>query len=189
MIRPVTLYLTVLAVLAASSVWLLREVRSTLEAGAPARIETPPLVVDRYLARAMDPDGRPEYTLEGPRFIEQPAGRGSHLERPRLTLYRNRAPAWTIDAEEAWVSPDGDLIRLEAGVVARRSGSAGQHPLVITTREVLVEPGTGLAETAAPARLETPGAELTAVGVRAFLDQDRIHLLSQVRGFYDPKTP
>ena len=68
----------------------------------------------------------------------------------------------------------------------RRERPATGHP---DYRDVLVRPDSRYAETAAPARAVTPGGELRAVGVRAYLDQERLELLSEVRGVCESPKP
>ena len=67
-----------------------------------------------------------------------------------------------------------------------RTTTSGKLPVTVTTRDVLVHRADRYAETAAPVRAVTPDGEFRAVGARAWLDQERLELLSEVRGSYEP---
>ena len=57
---------------------------------------------------------------------------------------------------------------------------------MLTTRDVQIRLADRYLETAAPVKAVMPGGELRAVGARVWLDQERLELLSEVRGFYEP---
>jgi hypothetical protein len=62
--------------------------------------------------------------------------------------------------------------------------------MTITTRDVLVDPLSTLCRNRrAGAGMVTPDGEFSAIGARAWLDQQRLELLSEVRGFYAPPKP
>jgi lipopolysaccharide export system protein LptC len=94
-----------------------------------------------------------------------------------------------LRAEWGWVAADRQTLLLEGEVVVDRTTESGQLPVTLFTRDLRVRPAERYVETAAPARAVTPGGELRAVGARAWLDQGRVELLSEVRGVYEPLQP
>jgi lipopolysaccharide export system protein LptC len=87
------------------------------------------------------------------------------------------------------MSANNDLIKLQQQVSLVRPAADGKQPIVITTRDVAVRPNEGFAETAAAVRAETPNGVLEGVGLKAYFREEKIRLLSQVRGSYVPPKP
>ncbi len=185
---PGVLYIVGLALLAASSYGLLRWVESSLREPAPAESQAPVLTVDQIRAVRLNDAGLREYVLEAPRLTQLPGQLGTWIERPVLDWYHadGRIREWRLLAERGWVAADNQLVRLDGEVVMTRTAESGKSPATIITRDVLVRPAEGQAETAAPARAVTPGGDMRAIGLRAFLDEERLELLSEVRGVYEP---
>lgn len=181
------LYLGALAILAALSGWFLATVESSLRHQARADSQAPLLVMERFTATRMDERGRRQYTLQAPRLIQLPGDQGTRVERPAMDGYRpDQEKLWMARAGSGWIAPDNRRVRLDDGVSVTRTGAGGLPPLELTTAEVWLHPKEGFAESDRPARLETPGGVLTAVGFKVWLDQQRVELLSDVRGTYAP---
>ncbi len=184
------LYLGALAVLAALSGWFLATVESTLRHQARADSQAPLLVMEHFIATRMDELGQRQYTLQAPRLTQLPGDQGARVEQPAMDGYRpDQKKLWMVRAGSGWVAPDNRRIRLDDGVSVTRTAAADQPPLELTTAEVWLHPKESYAESDQPARLETPGGVLTAVGFKVWLDQQRVELLSDVRGTYAPPKP
>lgn len=182
------LSLTGLAVLAGLSYGLLRWVESSLREPAPAESQAPVLTVERFRAVRLNIAGMREYVVEAPRLWQLPGQGGIEIERPTLDWYQpnGRIREWRLQADQGWIAADNQSVRLDGEVVMSRGAESGKPPVTVTTRDVLVRLDERQAETTAPARAVTPGGELRAVGLRAFLDEERLELLSEVRGVYEP---
>lgn len=182
-------YLGILAVLAALSTWLLSTVESSLREETVPHTKAPTLYMDHFLATRMNAQGTREYTLASPHVVQLPDQQGTRLEQPVMTVFQDQVSTWMIQAEHAWIAPDNALIRLEQAVSIVRPASSGKPPMTITTRNLLLRPEQGFAETSEPARMETPGGLVTAKGLKAFLHTQQLELLSKVRGIYEPSAP
>ncbi|HCK81986.1 MAG TPA: LPS export ABC transporter periplasmic protein LptC [Candidatus Competibacteraceae bacterium] len=181
-------YLAGLLLLAGLSYGALRWVENAMRAAAPAESQAPVLTVERFRAVRMNLAGLREYVLEAPRLNQLPGQRGTQIERPVLDWYQpdGETREWRLRADQGWIAADQKTMRLEGAVVMTRAADSGKAPVEVTTRDVLIRPADRYAETVAPARAVTPGGELRAVGVRAYLDRERLELLSEVRGYYAP---
>ncbi|MBL8259731.1 MAG: LPS export ABC transporter periplasmic protein LptC [Candidatus Competibacteraceae bacterium] len=177
-----------LVLLAGLSYGLLRWVENSMREAVPPESQDPILIIDRFRAVRMNAAGLREYVVEAPRLTQLPGPLGTRIERPVLDWYQpdGETREWRLQAERGWVAADQKTIRLEGAVVMTRAADSGKTPVEVTTRDLLVRPGERYAETAAPARAVTPGGELRAVGVRAYLDREQLELLSEVRGHYEP---
>lgn len=187
--RQGLVYLGILALLAAVSTWFLSTVESSLRDETIANAEAPILYMDHFLATRMNAQGFREYTLAAPHMVQLSGQQGSRLEQPEMNVFQDQTLSWVIRAKQAWVAPDTELIRLEQAVSITRPASSGKQPVTVTTRNLLLYPEQGFAETAEPARMETPNGWMTALGLKAYLDTEQLELLSTVRGIYEPSTP
>jgi lipopolysaccharide export system protein LptC len=135
--------------------------------------------------------GLRESVIEAPQLAQLPNHLGTRIEQPVLDWYQpdGQTREWRLQAEQGWVAADQQSVRLEGEVKMVRTADSGKPPMTITTRDVLVRPDERYAETAAPTRAVTPHGEFRAVGVRAWLDQERLELLSEVRGVYESPKP
>lgn len=183
--RLLTLAALLLAVLL--STWLAYRDTQRTAGGNSATDQEPVLVIDGVRAVRMNEQGLREYTLVTPRLRNLPGKQGTWLEQPTLETFREGVVReWLIEAERGWIAPDKALIRLEGAVAMTRLASSGRPPVVIHTRDVSIRPQQDYAETAAPARAETPDGVLTGTGLQAYMDSGQLHILSQVRGYYVP---
>lgn len=181
--------LGVLLALALLSSWFLRTLESTLETVARAP-SGPPLTMVNVQAMRMTEAGVREYTIATPELVQLPDAGGTQLSHPRVDVYRDGSVRdWLLRAEGGWVAPDNNRIRLQRTVVLVKPGIAGQQPVVITTRDVDIYPERDLVESASPVRIRTPEAVMEGVGFRVFVKENRLELLTDVRGSYVPAKP
>jgi lipopolysaccharide export system protein LptC len=185
------LSLTGLALLAGLSYGLLRWVESELRESVPVESQEPVLIIERFRAVRLNIAGLPESVIEAPRLAQLPNRRGARIEQPALDWYQpeGQIREWRLQAEQGWVAADRQSVHLEGEVTMVRTAESGKPPMTITTHDVWVRLGERYAETAAPTRAVTPNGEFRAVGVRAWLDQERLELLSEVRGVYESPKP
>lgn len=181
--RPALLgTLTVVAVLSA---WLAS--RAPEEEARPV---APPAHVPEYFARnlrstTMDAQGRPARSLETPSLTRFLDDQTSELESPVLRVYQDGEPPWVIRSERAWVSPDGDTLRLLGKVKITRDAAPGIRPVEVDTTNLLVRRKDDYAETDDFATLVSQNSWASGVGVQAWLGKEnRIRLLSKARGHY-----
>lgn len=177
-----------LLALAGLSYGLWRWVENSMRETAPAESQAPVLIVDRFRAVRMSAAGLREYVIEAPRLAQLTGQLGTRIEQPVLDWYQpdGETREWRLQADQGWVAADQKTVRLEGEVVMTRAAESGKTPFKVITRDILIRPAERYAETAAPALALTPGGELRAVGVRAYLDREQLELLAEVRGYYEP---
>ncbi len=71
-----------------------------------------------------------------------------------------------------------DRVRVE------RSDASGQ-PLILTTTRLTVRPDENYAQTSQPVRIEAKSGVTTGTGMKAYMDKNQTHLLSNVRGYHE----
>jgi len=184
-------YLAMLALLAGLSYSLLRWVESGLREPELAKSQDPVMIIERFQAVRLNSAGLREYVIKAPQLAQLPNQLGVRIAWPVLDWYQpdGQTREWRLQAEQGWVAEDHQTVRLEGAVTMTRLAASGKPPMTVTTRDMLIRPGERSVESAAPTRAITPGGELRSVGVRAWLDQERLELLSKVRGTYEPPKP
>ncbi|PWV61801.1 LPS export ABC transporter periplasmic protein LptC [Plasticicumulans acidivorans] len=180
------LALLLLAILAGLSGWFLNELERELRDPGKRDDTTPVVVAANFFSTQMNVEGLRSYTLSGPHLEQLPGDRGTFVTQPIAHTFEVGQPIWEIHAETGWVAPRNEVIDLRGAVRAERPASTGQLPLVLETRNVRLIPSKNYAETAEPAHITSPDGVVDAVGFRVWLDEDRVELISQVRGTYAP---
>jgi lipopolysaccharide export system protein LptC len=108
------------------------------------------------------------------------------MTEPKLTLHSADSPPWTIIADTGKASDNGNLIQLWDNVQLWQINAQGQKS-ELTTPYLVVKPEQQYAETDKPVKIVSPGNTTNAVGMKAYLQTDTIHLLSNVRSIHEPQ--
>jgi lipopolysaccharide export system protein LptC len=183
-------YVVCVLLLAFLSGWLLFSVESSLRIDQSQDNRAPTLWVDNFQAVSTNEQGLRQYTLAAPHLIQLPERQGTRIEHPRFEALRDgQVREWLVHAQRGWLAADNRTLHLEDGVTLIRPAGGDEPPVTITTQHVLVYPKQGLVETDAAVRAETPGGVLDATGLRANWNEERVELLSAVRGVYAPPRP
>lgn len=189
LLRPALVLIVVL--IAGLSWWL----RDATPREAPATTTRGERIIDYHVTGLdvvrMTAQGKPAHRLVAQRaqhFVDDDT---TQLLKPRLTVFQDQSPPWEIDADDALVSADGELVLLNGAVLIERAGDADDRPMRIVTRNLRVQPGEDYAETDEKVRVRSQSDWLDATGMQAWLrPPSRLKFLSEVTGFYvpDPAT-
>lgn len=176
-----------IAAAALFSSWLYHQ--STLQkAASDARQRHDP---DAYITdfdlSTLDAQGQLKHRLWAQRMLHYPDDDSTELSAPYMELYRPDKPTWKLRAERGWVSRGGNEIRLRDQVEIHRPAALGLRPADITTSKLDAFPERDLVETDAEITYRSTGLEVKSVGMRAYLDQGRVELLSRVRATHQPQ--
>ena len=112
------------------------------------------------------------------------------IEAPQVVLFDADAdagaPPWQISAEHGRSNADGSELKLWSQVKIWRQLSGGEKS-ELSTSELVVKPDAQYAETDKPVMISAAGGTTRALGMKAYLEQHRIELLSNVRGVHEAK--
>jgi len=172
------------ALLAALAWWGLAE-REPAPRRAPATVEEPRATyyAQDFEVLVTDGEGQPEYRVRAPRgayFEERDLWR---FTEPRWWVYRDDGPPWRGRAERGRSWQDGERASLSGDVRLRHQDPGGET--LLRTEHLELEPPRSYAETDRLVIITGPDYELRGVGGRAWLEEERMELLSQVRGHHD----
>ncbi len=175
------LVLLVAAIATGWSAWKMRGTEAPAEGGG---------LRSDYVLRDFDlmvlgKDGTESLRVQAPE-LQRREDESMDLVQPVFLAPAEPGP-WKLSAERGWISPDGELLRLE-GNVAGDSDPASATPTTFRTASLELLPSQDLARTAQPVQLTQPGITQTGTGMEANLKTRQYRLLSQVRTRYEPSA-
>lgn len=153
----------------------------------PAQI-LPDYTMTTLHTRRFDETGRIVRDLKATRLDHYPDARGSLMDQPFLTVRAESGSPWLIRAKRGNSPPGEQEIFLKDDVRIDRAASARNVELALTTPAMRVVPDDDFAETAEAVSIRTPGGQTMGVGMKAYLAQEQLNLLANVRGQYEPKS-
>ena len=112
-----------------------------------------------------------------------PQGDFTLVNNPDMTLFRKGSP-WNIISKEGHISPDGKIITLTKDVKLR--GGTPEQPLQMETQSITILPDKNLAKTKQKVLIINNSGRINAKGMNAYLDENRMELLSNVKVRHDP---
>ncbi|WJW74857.1 LPS export ABC transporter periplasmic protein LptC [Thiohalobacter sp. IOR34] len=185
------LQLGLLSAAALLSWWIYQQASRPPQQAAGDERHVPDAFMEDFTASTLDAEGRLQHRLWAERSVHYADDDSSELSRPRLELYRPDGPPWRVRSRQGWLSGGGREVRLDGQVVIRRAAPPGGRPVEARTERLLLWPERDYAESPVAVSYLTTGLRVEAVGMRAYLDQERLELLSRVRARYQPgkRTP
>ncbi len=126
-------------------------------------------------------DGQLDYSLKADKLEHIKTSDITLLDKPDLLLYRNNEQPWHVQSLLGEVSPKGEQVELIDNVRIERPDAQGR-PTLLTTSRLSVFPDKEYAQTQQAVRIEAANGVTTAKGMKAYLNEGRMLLLSNVRG-------
>jgi lipopolysaccharide export system protein LptC len=146
--------------------------------------------VDYYAINAhtvqFNPQGLIQYDLTADKVEHMKVSEITYLTTPDLHMYRGTPYPWHVQSVTAEVNPDGTQVELVDNVRVIRT-DAKNRQTIITGPRMTVFPQKQYAQTERDVRIESAGSVTTATGMKAYLKDSRMNLLSNVRGQYEAR--
>ena len=181
-------YITILLLvilIAAFSNWLLRSFE-TEPLGIKKEVRhDPDYFIEQFIATQLDKNGKPRYRLEADLLNHFPDDDSIELTRLKLKLFREKLPAWSANADEGLVLEKGALIKLIGHVVMQRPPSPTESEIKLITSNLVIYPQKEYAETDAAVQITSANSIIEATGMKVYLADGRLELLSNTRGKYE----
>ena len=132
------------------------------------------------------PDGKLQYDMTSDKLEHVKTSEVTQLTNPDLKMYRGTEFPWHVQSERGEVNSDGTEVELIDSVRISRTDEKNR-PMLITTTRMTVFPEQQYAQTQQPVKIDGAGGVSTGTGMKAYLKESRIHLLSNVRGQYEAR--
>lgn len=130
--------------------------------------------------RNTDENGGARYDIHAGAISERPAQRVLEMRDVRIEYHEQPASQWSISAAEGLVSIDGRRFELSGGVELQRDGSDGARAASLVTERLLLDLEGQKVTTDAAVTLRDGRNIVSAIGMSAFLMEDRVELESNV---------
>lgn len=177
----------VLMLAAAGGSWVLLQ-NSTAPAPQPGRqgAAQPGYYLSDAAILGTGADGRQLYRLEATSIQHLPAEDRVALSAVVVRYSDGSQPDWFARADEGTIVEQGNLIRLSGDVVLQDGNANQQEKLLIETGTLDFRPRDRSASTEDAVRITRPGLVMTARGMTADFDAERLQLLAEINGRFSP---
>ena len=129
-------------------------------------------------------DGKVHYRMKATKVEHVKASDVTLLTSPNMDLYRGTELPWKVRSERGEVAPKGTEVELIDKVRVERVDAKGR-PTILTTSRLTVFPEKEYAQTKQAVRIDAANGVTTAQGMKAYLNDGRMLLLSNVRGQHE----
>ncbi|MHA6492595.1 LPS export ABC transporter periplasmic protein LptC [Pseudomonas borbori] len=179
-------FLIAAALLAAVGYWNISP-DSFADKPVKAGVDNP---IDFYVINARtvqyQEDGKLHHQMTASKLEHVKASDVTLLTSPNMHLYRGTELPWKIRSEHGEVAPKGTEVELIDKVRVERTDAKGR-PTILTTSRLTVFPEKEYAQTKQAVRIDAANGVTTAQGMKAYLNDGRMLLLSNVRGQHEAR--
>jgi lipopolysaccharide export system protein LptC len=173
-----------LVVAALLTTWIVHRFDGATPGRPPEREEDPDYFLENFTTTTTGDLGTVRRRLSAERLLHFPDTDTNELTRPRLELHHGERTPWHIESERGWLSASGEVLLLLGPVHAWRDDEDGARLVDIHTRDVRILPNSEYGETDKPVVIRSRGSETRGIGMRAYLQESRVELLSRVTAIY-----
>lgn len=182
----VWLPMAALATLVALTFWLERQVRMEGQrASAPAKDE-PDVIINKFNATKMAPDGSLRYLLRAEKMTHFPAGDTSRLDRVSFETRSPDQPPIKVTANTGTVSGGGEKVVMEGNVIMNADATDTAPAWTMSTQRLIVLPQENLARSDVDVRFESRDLNMTATSF-TYNTKSRVADMKNVRAVYASK--
>jgi lipopolysaccharide export system protein LptC len=176
-----------LIIVAALSAWLLNRLTESESKQGARSAAAPDYYLENFKTTVMRADGTPRNTLHAIYMAHYPDNDTSELLKPAMQLYRHGNRPYFISADKGWLTSDNEVILLKGAVEMLEYDESGNPVLQVNTDSARVLPNQNYAETDDFATIVSHRATITGQGMKAFFNDGRLKVLSNVRTTIKPR--
>lgn len=140
------------------------------------------LSVSRY-----NEQGKLVNLLKTPHLRHIPKENTNFIETPHIIISQSNQPEWEINAKKAKAIHGGEKITFIDNVIVHQKGNKNTLESTLITDKVTYFTNEHLATTTHEVTFKQPGNVVHAKGMKAYLAEKKIQLLSKAHGIYEPK--
>ncbi len=158
---------------------------------APEKPSTARLGIGYYMTDAelivTGEDGQTRYRVRTNSAVQDRKAGTIDLDRVYLEYDPLSSVPWDLRANTGHIPPDRNIIQLQGDVVAETKDEE-DTPVTIRTEFLELDTETYIAETDRRVAIDYATNRVFATGMRAYLKEDRLQLLADVNGNFNPQT-
>ena len=167
--------------------WMLASLRDEEDQAGEAAAHTPDFYMENFTTTTMGVDGSPARRISADYMAHFGDTESSEFTQPYLMLYPDGGGMpWEVRSERGWASARDDVMLLLGEVHIWRDTPEGERLIDIHTSDLRVIPASDYGETDQPVTIRRGNVVSHGLGMRAYLEDDRLELLSRVRTIHEP---
>jgi len=185
--------LIIFIIFAIGSFWLLQDTNKQTTEDQKSASRFPDYFMENFSITNLDIKGQPESVLQAKKMLHYADDDSAELELPFLKVIRENSSV-TLRAEHATFFKQENTLYLRDNVIIHRAASheasqeassQAQTELTIYTDYLKINTLTNIAETDKAAKIKTPQAEITSMGLIFDNKKATLKLNSKVKGIYE----
>ncbi len=179
--------ISVLILVAAFSYWALEKLTEDSAAKLNKLAHYPDYYMENFTTLTMNQDGTPKNRLNAVYMAHYPDDNTSELHKPELEIFRIDRPPIMVTADNGWVTSNNDVILLSGNVYLHQNDEFGNLKVELIAEDARVLVDQKYAETDKAATLITKRSVTNSIGMRAYLQEQRMEFLSNVQTTIEPR--
>ena len=179
--------IVVLIVVAGFSYWALEKLTEDDVSKLSKLAHYPDYYMENFTTLTMNQDGTPKNRLNAVYMAHYPDDNTSELHQPELEIFRVDRPPVFVSADNGWVTSNNDVILLSGNVYLHQNDELGDLKVELIAEDARVLVDQKYAETDNAATLITKRSVTNSIGMRAYLQEQRMEFLSNVQTTIEPR--
>lgn len=177
----------ILIIAAGFSYWALEKLSGDKITKLSKLAHYPDYYMENFTTLTMNQDGTPKNRLHAIYMAHYPDDNTTELHKPELEIFRQDKPPIIVNADKGWVTSNNEVILLTGNVYLHQNDESGELKFEIITEDVRVLVDQKYAETDKPATLIGKRSVVNSIGMRAYLQEQRMEFLSNVQTTIEPR--
>ncbi len=179
----------ILAIIAGFSYWALDKLTDDDVTKLSKLAHYPDYYMENFTTLTMNQDGTPKNRLNAEYMAHYPDDNTSELHEPELEIYRRDKQPIYVESDMGWVTSNNDVILLSGNVYLHQNDNNGELKLELITEDARVLVDQKYAETDKAATLISKKSTTTSIGMRAYLQEQRMEFLNNVHTTIESSEP
>jgi lipopolysaccharide export system protein LptC len=179
----------ILVIIAGFSYWALDKLSEDGATKLSKLAHYPDYYMENFTTLTMNQDGTPKNRLNAVYMAHYPDDNTSELHEPELEIFRQDKPPIIVQSEKGWVTSNNDVILLSGNVYLYQNDDNGVLKLELITEDARVLVDQKYAETDKAATLISKKSTTTSIGMRAYLQEQRMEFLNNVQTTIESSAP
>ena len=171
----------ILVIVAAISYWALDKLTEDDLTKLSKLAHYPDYYMENFTTLTMNQDGKPKNRLYADYMAHYPDDNTSELHQPKMEIFRENKQPINVRSDRGWVTSGNDVILLKGNVYLHQNDDDGKLKMELLAEDAKVLVDEKYAETDKPTTLITRKSTTTSIGMRAYLQEQRMEFLSNVR--------
>lgn len=169
------------------SYWILEQLTEDDVSRLNELAHYPDYYMENFTTLTMNQDGTPKNRLNASYMAHYPDDNTTELHDPELEIFQENKPPIIVNSDKGWVTSNNEVILLSGNVYLHQDDEFGERKIELITEDARVLVDQEYAETKKPATLISGRAVTKSIGLRAYLQEQRLEFLNDVHTTIEPK--